>query len=295
MRARGGILLLAAAAALSGLADVPRSLVSRMLDARESFAPPAKAMRFEADPGAEAVDWPFNVRRVERMLERGLDRGEDGSYHLKNAELGVPLREQSAAALAYVNKVLAEWAVIELDAKYPRCDADTVKALAGYRVDMKPDFWQKYAVVTKKGMLGGGSARVEGWVTAWRVTERVYLLLTSELADPSRARDYQFVMWDGKKDWPIAGFDGFPDAARAQAALRVLESPAAANNLAALLHARDANRTSYMPDYLESLLRRAAAGGCEAAFYNLGVLMEEAGDREQAAAFYSRGGAAKEK
>ena len=74
----------------------------------------------------------------------------------------------------------------------------------------------------------------------------------------------------------------------------MLASPAAANNLAAFLHAREANRAAYMPDYLLTLLRRAAAEGCEAAFYNLGVLMEEKGDAEQAAAFFSRGGAQKE-
>jgi len=44
-----------------------------------------------------------------------------------------------------------------------------------------------------------------------------------------------------------------------------------------------------MPEYVESLLRRAAAAGCETAFHNLGVLMEEQGDAEQAKAFFSRG------
>ena len=43
-----------------------------------------------------------------------------------------------------------------------------------------------------------------------------------------------------------------------------------------------------MPDYVEQLLRRSAAGGCETAFHNLGVFMEEQGDAEQAKAFFSR-------
>ena len=94
--------------------------------------------------------------------------------------------------------------------------------------------------------------------------------------------------WDGNRDWPIAGFEEFPDAMRALAVMRVTESPVAANNLAALLHAREANRRIYMPDYVEQLLRRSAAGGCETAFHNLGVFMEEQGDAEQAKAFFSR-------
>ena len=293
MRAKGFLLLLGAAACLAAGAAAERPLVSRMLDARESFTPPAKAMRAEADPDAAKADWPFDVARIERMLEKRLDRAEDGSYQLKyaNSEAHGSLRERADAALAYVNKVLAEWAVMELSAKFPRCDAATVRALAGYRVDMDAAFWDKFAVATEKGMSGGGSAKVSGWIAGWKVGEKLYLLLTNDLSDPSGPRDYQFVMWDGRKDWPIAGFDQLPDAARARTVLRVLESPVAANNLAAMLHAREANRAAYMPQYLESLLRRAATGGCETAFHNLGVLMEENDDREQAAAFYSRGGA----
>ena len=288
-------LLLAFAAALSARAGVPRSLVARMVDAREGFVPPAREMRFETDPGADAVDWPFNVWRIERMLEKGLDRAEDGTFRLRrNGPADGNPAVQSEAALAYVNKVFAEWAVIELDSKFARCDDATVRALAGYRVDMDRDFWKKHVVISQAGVLGGGKAQLDGWISGWKLADRIYLLLTSDLASPCRPRDYQFVMWDGRKDWPIAGFEEFPDAVRARAAMRVLESPVAANNLAALLHARDANRAAYMPDYLESLLRRAASDGCEAAFHNLGVLMEARGDREQAAAFFSRGAGTKE-
>ena len=44
----------------------------------------------------------------------------------------------------------------------------------------------------------------------------------------------------------------------------------------------------YVPE-VTPLLARAAAAGCETAFHNLGVLMEEQGDAEQAKAFFSRG------
>ncbi len=269
----------------------PRSLVSRMIDVREKFAPPAKAMRWAVETSPAAMAWTFDIARVEGMLEKALMRAEDGSYHLRRSASGTndSSRARSAAALAYVNKVIADWAVLQLDAKFERCDAQTIKSLAGYRVDMDPDFWQKFAVLTKKGMFGGGAAKVGGWISAWKLMDRIYLLLTSDLGSEGCPRDYQFVMWDGVKDWPIAGFDSFPDAARVQVALRVVKVPAAANNLAALLHARDANRRIYMPEYVESLLRRSAAGGCETAFYNLGVLMEEQGDVEQAKAFFSRG------
>ena len=93
---------------------------------------------------------------------------------------------------------------------------------------------------------------------------------------------------DLRKDWPIVGFDSFPDAGRVALVKRVLTSATAVNNLAVALHLREANRTNYLRDYVESLLRRAARDGCETAFHNLGVLMEEKGLAEEAKAFYSR-------
>lgn len=284
------VVLLLCGVTLADTTPLPRSLVSRMLDARENFIAPKKSMCLEVDAGADTTKWPFDVARIERMLEKVLDRAEDGSYRLKREDDGANdnLRERSAAALAYVNKVIADWSVMQLDGKFERCDAKTVMALAGYRVDLDPDFWQKFAILTKKGLFGGGSAKVGGWISAWKVSDRLYLVLTSELSTEGRPRDYQFVRWDGKKDWPIAGFEEFPDAVRALTVMRVTESPIAANNLAALVHAREANRRLYMPEYVEQLLRRSAAGGCEKAFHNLGVLMEEQGDVEQAKAFFSR-------
>ena len=275
---------------LADATPLPRSLVSRMLDARENFVAPKKPMRLETDPGADATKWPFDVARIEGMLEKALDRVEDGSYRLKREDDGANdnLRERSANALAYVNKVIADWSVMQLDGKFERCDAKTVRALAGYRVDLDPNFWHAFAILTKKGLFGGGSAKVGGWISAWKIADQLYLVLTSELSTEGRPRDYQFVKWDGNRDWPIAGFEEFPDAMRALAVMRVTESPVAANNLAALLHAREANRRIYMPDYVEQLLRRSAAGGCETAFHNLGVFMEEQGDAEQAKAFFSR-------
>lgn len=289
--AAGRVFALAAlVSAACGAGALPaRSLAARMLDAHERFTAPAKTMRWAVDPGADLTRWPFDVARIEGLLETSLARAADGGYVLKRDDAGGAARERSARARAYVNKVFSDWAVMQLDAAFARCDAKTVQALAGYRVDLNPDFWSQFAILTKKGLFGGGSATVGGWIAGWKVADGLYLLLTSELGAEGRPRDYQFVMWDGRKDWPIVGFDEFPDAARALAAMRVKESPAAANNLAALLHARDANRRLYMPEYVESLLRRAAAAGCEAAFYNLGVLMEEQGDAEQAKAFFSRG------
>lgn len=264
-----------------------RSLVSRMLDAREKFQAPAKSMRFEVDAGASSIAWPFDVARVERMLEKGLVRDADGCYRLRRDASG-DAKTATAAALAYVNAVLSDWAVMQLDAVFPRVDEDTIRALAAYRVDSDRDFWNRFAPVAAKGVLTGRPDRTGGWVSAWKVADKVYFVVTADFKDECRSRDYQFVMWDGVKDWPIAGFDEFPDAARARAVLRLMDVPAAANNLVALLHARDANRRLYLPDYAESLLRRAATGGSEVAFHNLGVLMEEQGDAEQAAAFYSR-------
>jgi len=273
--------------ALGAAAELPRSLVSRMLDAREGFKAPAKEMRVEADAGAEAEAWPFDVARVEALLEKGLRRDERGVYRLRGDAAEDP-RAAGATALAYVNDVISDWAVLQLDAKFPRADVGSLRALAAYRVDLDPGFWTRFAALPEKGTLRGTADRTGGWAAAWRIREKMYLLVVTDLKDPCRARDYQFVMWDGAKDWPIAGFDEFPDAARARAVIRLMASPAAANNLVALLHARDANRRLYLPEYVETLLRRSASGGCETAFHNLGVLMEEQGDKEQAAAFFSR-------
>lgn len=267
-----------------------RSLVSRLLDAREGFRAPAKEMRFRADPLDDRSDWPFDVARVEALLARALVWSEEGAFRLKTEAPGASgdARARSEAALAYVNRVMAEWAVLQLDAKFARCDAQTVRHLAQYRVDLDADFWKRFAILTKKGLLGGGASGVGGWIAGWKVDGKMFLLLTSDLTAKGCPRDYQFVMWDGRKDWPIAGFDTFPDAPRAHAAMRVTKDPVAASNLAALLFAREANRHVYMPEYLESLLRRAAGDGCEEAFYNLGVLKESQGDLEQARAFFSR-------
>ncbi len=267
-----------------------RNLVSRMMDAREGFRPPAKMMRYIVDAEPGDVSWPFDIARIEGMLENVLDRAADGTYRFKreSAGAGGSPRSRSAAALAYVNKVISDWAVMQLDPKFDRCDEQTVRNLAGYRVDLDPDFWRKFAILTKKGFFGGEGTMAGGWVSAWKITDRVYLVLTSDSGSEGHPCDYQFVMWNGAKDWPIAGFNTFPDATRVIAVVRAVKDSAAANNLAALIYARDANRRIYMPEYVEHLLHRAASAGCETAFYNLGILMEEQGNIEQAKVFFSR-------
>ena len=75
-------LFLCCGAALADATPLPRSLVSRMLDARENFVAPKKPMRLETDPGADATKWPFDVARIEEMLEKALDRADDVSYRL---------------------------------------------------------------------------------------------------------------------------------------------------------------------------------------------------------------------
>ena len=278
----------AAAALAPAPAPFARSLVSRMLEARDGSSAPAKRMWYSPDFSVKDAEWDFNVQRVEALLEKSLVKADDGSYRMKRDADAADSRKASADALAYVNRFIAEWAVMQLDTKFSRCEADTVKALAGYRVDLDPQFWSKYAIFTKKGVVGGGAMKSGGWISAWQITPGLYLLLTNELGRETHPRDYQLVMWDGKKDWPIAGFDSFPDANRVALAKRVLTVPAAVNNLAVAIHSHEINRNCYMRDYVESLLRRAARDGCETAFHNLGVLMEEKGLKEEAEAFYSR-------
>ena len=117
--------LVAFLSAVCGAEGLPaRSLAARMLDARERITPPAKPMRWEADPGADLKRWPFDVARIEGLLEKGLVRAEDGGYVLKRENAGGTSRERSARACAYVNKVFSDWAVMELDMKFARCDAN---------------------------------------------------------------------------------------------------------------------------------------------------------------------------
>ncbi len=265
-----------------------RSLVSRMLDARDGAVAPKKGMWYVKAKPLDAAEWPFDLTRVEVLLEKAMVRTPGRPYRLRRQTDDADQRKAGADALAYVNKIICEWAVMSLDSKFQRCDADTIKTLGAYRVDLDKDFWSNYAILTKSGAVGGGSSKVGGWITAWKVAKDLYLVITSELAKECNPRDYQFVMWDGEKDWPIVGFDSFPDAARFALVKSLLDDPGSANNLAALVHSRDANRSTYMREYVESLLRRSAAGGCDAAFHNLGVLMEERGLAEEAEAFYSR-------
>jgi len=271
-----------------GPAPFGRSLVSRMIEARDGVSAPKKRMWYSPDFSVKDAEWTFDVQRVERLLEQSLVQGPDGSLRMKR-DLAEPNdRKASGAALAYVNRFIAEWAVLQLDGKFPRCDADTIKALSGYRAEIDPQYWDKYAIFTKKGVTGGGAMKSGGWITAWELSSGLYLLLTNDLGKDTQPRDYQLVMWDGHRDWPIAGFDSFPDANRMALVKRVLTVPAAVNNLAVAIHLHEINRTNYMRDYVESLLRRAARDGCETAFHNLGVLMEEKGLKEEAEAFYSR-------
>lgn len=265
-----------------------RSLVSRMLDARDGPAAPKKRMWYARTKAPDAAQWPFDVARVEGLLEKAVVCTAGGPYRMRRQMGETDARRAGAAALAYVNKVVCEWAVMSLDAKFSRCDAETTKALGAYRADLDRDFWANYAILTKSGAFGGGSYRAGGWITAWKIETNLYLVLTADLAKECRPRDYQFVMWDGAKDWPVAGFDSFPDVARFAMVKSLLLDPASANNLAALLHSREVNRLTYMREYAESLLRRAAAGGCDEAYHNLGVLMEERGLLSEAEAFYSR-------
>ena len=281
--------------AAKGASPFTRSLVSRMLDARDGSAAPKKQMWYA---GAETVDpgeWPFDVARVEELLEKTMVRAEGGPFRMRRQADEPDARKAGAHALAYANKIICEWAVMSLDSKFPRCDADMTRTLGAYRVDIDKDFWSNYAILTKSGAVGGGSSKAGGWITSWKVTTNLYLVVTSDLAKECDPRDYQFVMWDGVKDWPVVGFDSFPDAARFAMVKSLLAVPGSANNLAAQIHSREANRSCYMREYVESLLRRSAAGGCDAAFHNLGVLMEERGLAAEAEAFYSRERAKKSK
>ncbi len=290
-----GFICAGAAAAASAPAPFKPTLVSRLVDASEGSRAPIKRMWYAPDAAVADADWPFDVARVERLLEKTLQQGEDGTFRLKRDAASLDAQAAAQRALEYVNRFIAEWSVLQLDAKFPRCSAQTIKSLGAFREEIDPSFWMNYAIFTKGGAMGGGSMKAGGWITAWQITSALYLVLTNELGTKGCPREYQFVMWDGKKDWPIVGFNSFPDAARVALVKRILTVPAAVNNLAVLLHSREANRTQYRREYVESLLRRAAGLGCDAAFHNLGVLMEEAGRKDDAAAFYSREGTVSKK
>lgn len=277
--------------ASGGTNVVARGLITRMLDARNGSVAPKKAMWLAAEQQGEKIDWPFDVARIERLFEKQLVLAGDGAFALRrDATNSVADEVKSDQALRYVNKVMCEWAVMELDRKFERLDAVLIRRLAVYREDLDPNFWGRFAIITNQGVEGGGASMRGGWVTGWKIRPQLYLLLTADLKSAGCPRDYQFVMWDGKqgKDWPMAGFVQLPNAAQASTVIRALGSASAANNLAVMLHSREANRTTYMAPYVETLLRRAAGGGCEQSYHNLGVLAEERGDTEQAAAFYSR-------
>lgn len=273
------------AAAMLALAAAAQGgqLVTEMMAARGMLRKPPRAMKMAEAP-AEA-QWDFKPERVEMLLRRQLERNGDGRWVRKGrgGEAG-----EDAAALAWVNMVISEWAIMAMDAKHGRCDAGTVLALAAYQRERTPDYWKDHEILDRKGMLKRSDAHWKKWSAAWKVGENTYLVHTADAESECRANLFQFVMWDGKHDWPVAGFNTFPDAERFTAVMNVLKNPKHQNNLMAYMHRGEANLADYSSDYVESMLRRAAAGGCEEAFWNLGALAEERGDEETAKSFFSR-------
>jgi len=247
-------------------------------------------MRFSPSWGRpDGTAWPFDVSTLARAFGRNLTRGADGLMHLRTAQ-GLPLGKDglvtAAASAAYANRTVMEWAVLQLDARYPRCDARTVRALATCRMEREPDYWTHHAILFEKGLMrppAGG-----GWAAAWKLAGNYHFLIVSDAGAPFDRVDYQFVLWDGKRDWPLASFHEFPTPERAQAVLRVLDDGAACNDLAVLVDRGEVNRTLADPEYSEMLLRQALSRGDVTAAWNLGVLYERRGEKELARAFYAR-------
>ncbi len=224
-------------------------------------------------PTKALAAWPFNPRSLEDKLARLLPK--DGSA-------------PSSKTTTYVSRVFAEWSSMQLDGRYPRASTGTVARLVAGITGRDPAVDPQCPILVEKG-----DCRVSGqpdapWTAAWKLDGENYLLLTMANGDPLGRWRYYFVLWDGKRDWPVAYFDEFPDSRRAWCILNLLTSASACSDLAAYLDWREANRGDHDVEYVRVMVREAMKRGENTAAWNMGVLMERAGELETARMLFDR-------
>lgn len=184
---------------------------------------------------------------------------------------------------AYGRLVLAQWAAMKLDALYLRCDAATTARLAAFDVERDARFFDKRATLATKGSLApndGGK-----WAAAWVVEGKVHLLATGGGEEDTK---WSVVLWDGRRDWPVANFKDVPSSRAVRTITRMLTSGDACNDLAVMLDNGTATCDGNNSDYREMLLKESLKKASPIASWNLGVIYERRGEDETAKLFYER-------
>lgn len=234
----------------------------------------AHAMRLATEYPTEALAaWPFNPQSIEDRLARLLPK--DGSA-------------PSTKTTAYISRVFAEWSAMQLDGRYPRASTGTVVRLVAGIVGRDKAVDPQCPILVEKGDCSVPGRSDAPWTAAWKLDGESYLLLTKANGDPLGRWRYYFVLWDGNRDWPVAYFDEFPDPRRAWCILNLLTSAAACSDLSAYLDWREANRDDHDVEYVKVMVREALKRGENTAAWNMGVLMERAGELETAKMLFDR-------
>jgi len=276
--------------------DIPKSLMTRMLDARDRQRSAyfgvtndinelyALGMHFQMT-NAEAISarprgemalcndkhkdedlenaWPFDVSEVEARLESALVLDKD-QIHLAKPEY-VPEVWRSTNETGYVasnptirwiNHEIESWAMAQLDQHFPRMKEEKFLAMSGDSQMPQDQF-------------------------AWQMDEDMFFVImrTDGAYNP---REYLLIRWNGNDDpMFVASFDSFPNRREAWTMIHWRSFPEAENNLAVLMWRHQCDRLTINPFKIRFMLERAAKAGVPEARQNLEVLrahMPEAWD-----------------
>lgn len=235
---------------LLGLVD------NKVANAKEIATRPRGEMKFCADlltDEERAEIWPFDVEAFEAELEKKLVLDEDGMYRLKPDGVDMPTGEDGLVAvnptMRWVNNEIEQWAIKELDARYPRLDGEEF---------CKRTLWQSKPEWMKAWAIGEhGTFIIAQQGGAWDLREYVYLIDTKSIGL-----------------WCVAVMESFPTRKEGVAILDCLHNGAAMNNVAVLEWSHRSMTREIRPVIIQTLLEKATEEGIKVASSNLDVLLE---------------------
>lgn len=267
--------------------EIPRSLVTRMLDAHdrsrdkhlnmtnhfdsselcsliaadmtnaeEIASRPRGKMKFCDDlltDEQRQTWWPFDFEKFEAELESRLELSEKYGFRIKPefSEIGGGVNDDGYVAsnptIRWVNAEIESWAIKVWDEQKDRLDDAQLRKLLG--VEEIPE-----------GMV------------AWMVNEEMAFVIQRR-EGAWNLRDYIFVFCkDGESTGMMVSFDSFPCRKAAAAIFQLQTSAAGFNNVAVMMWEHQCDRLQMDPGIIKFFLEKAARGGAPNAAENLEVL-----------------------